>query len=135
MTTETIARAPWAFTRKRLLPWWCQSIVSGTPLIIYGIRDYDGHVKSIEHVRTDVIPDHVGRENLDEENYMLFLSDMLSWIKNIVCVEDVAVVYAFQWDSNTPSRGVTATALRDVNSFLPEWYVNEMEDYFARVWR
>ncbi|KAJ7382164.1 hypothetical protein OS493_036716 [Desmophyllum pertusum] len=76
-----------------------------------------------------------GEKILMKKNYMLFLSDMLSWIKNIVCVEDVAVVYAFQWDSNTPSRGVTATALRDVNSFLPEWYVNEMEDYFARVWR
>lgn len=135
VTTETIVRAPWAFKRKRLVPWWCQSIVSGTPLIVYGIRDYDGHVTSIEHVRTDDIPERVGRENLDAEKYLMFLNDVLSWIKNIVCVEDTAAVYAFHWDPNAPGRGVTCNALlRDPdNAFLPEWYVNEMEEYFARV--
>lgn len=135
VTTDTIVRAPWAFKRKRLVPWWCQSVVSGTPLIVYGIRDYDGHVTSIEHVRTDDIPDRVGRENLDAEKYLMFLNDILSWIKNIVCVEDTAAVYAFQWDPNASGRGVTCNALlRDAeNAFLPEWYVNEMEEYFARV--
>lgn len=133
VTTETIVRAPWAFERKRLVPWWCQSIISGTPLIVYGIRDYDGHVSSIDHVRTDEIPDRVGRENLDPEKYLMFLSDILTWIKYIVCVEDCTSVYAFQWDPNTPGRGVTANALlRDPgNTFLPEWYVSEMEDYFT----
>lgn len=133
ITTETIVRAPWAFNRKRLVPWWCQSIVSGTPLIVYGIRDYNGHVRSIEHVRTDDIPDRVGRENLDAEKYLMFLNDVLSWIMNIVCAKDTGAVYAFQWDPNTPGRGVTANALSpDADSaFLPEWYVNEMEDYFA----
>ena len=103
------------------------------PLILYGIRDYDGHVTSIEHVRTDDIPDRVGRENLDAVKYLMFLNDVLSWIKSIVCVDDIAAVYAFQWDPNAPGRGVTANALlRDPeNAFLPEWYVNEMEDYFA----
>ena len=100
---------------------------------MYGIRDYDGHVTSIEHARTDDIPDRVGRENLDPEKYLLFLSDILSWIKSIVCVEDITSVYAFQWDPNAPGRGVTANALlRDAgNTFLPEWYVREMEDYFT----
>lgn len=133
VTTETIVRAPWAFERRRLVPWWCQSIISGTPLIVYGIRDYDGHVSSIDHVRTDEIPDRVGRENLDPEKYLKFLSDILTWIKYIVCVEDYTSVYAFQWDPNAPGRGVTANALlRDAgNTFLPEWYVSEMEDYFT----
>lgn len=133
VTTETIVRAPWAFERKRLVPWWCQSIISGTPLIVYGVRDYDGHVRSIDHVRTDEIPDRVGRENLDPEKYLMFLSDILTWIKYIVCVEDYTSVYAFQWDPNAPGRGVTANALlRDAgNTFLPEWYVREMEDYFT----
>ena len=133
VTTETIVRAPWAFERKRLVPWWCQSIISGTPLIVYGIRDYDGHVNSIDHVRTDEIPYRVGRENLDPEKYLMFLSDILTWIKDIVCVEDITSVYAFQWDPNAPGRGVTANALlRDAgNTFLPEWYVREMEDFFT----
>lgn len=132
VTTETIVRAPWAFERKRLIPWWCQSIISGTPLIVYGIRDYNGHVTSIEHAKTDDIPDRVGRENLDPEKYLMFLSDILTWIKGIVSVEDTASVYVFQWDPNAPDRGLTANALlRDVeNTFLPEWYVREMEDYF-----
>ena len=135
VTTETIVRAPWAFERKRLVPWWCQSIISGTPVIVYGIRDYDGHVTSIDHVRTDDIPDRVGRKNLDPEKYLLFLSDILTWIKSIVCVEDITSVYAFQWDPNAPDRGVTANALlRDPgNTFLPEWYVREMEDYFTHM--
>ena len=132
VTTETLVRAPWAFERKRLVPWWCQSIISGTPLIVYGIRDYDGHVTSIEHARTDDIPDRVGRENLDPEKYLMLLSDILTWIKGIVCVEDATSVYSFQWDPDAPGRGVTANALlRDAgNTFLPEWYVREMEDYF-----
>ena len=133
VTTETLVRAPWAFERKRLVPWWCQSIISGTPLIVYGIRDYDGHVTSIEHARTDDIPDRVGRENLDPEKYLMLLSDILTWIKGVVCVEDATSVYAFQWDPDAPGRGVTANALlRDAgNTFLPEWYVREMEDYFT----
>ena len=133
VTTETLVRAPWAFERKRLVPWWCQSIISGTPLIVYGIRDYDGHVTSIEHARTDDIPDRVGRENLDPEKYLMLLNDILTWIKGIVCVEDATSVYAFQWDPDAPGRGVTANALlRDAgNTFLPEWYVREMEDYFT----
>ena len=100
---------------------------------MYGIRDYDGHVTSIEHARTDDIPDRVGRENLDPEKYFMLLSDILTWIKGIVCVEDTASVYSFQWDPNAPGRGVTANALmRDAgNTFLPEWYVREMEDYFT----
>ena len=132
VTTETIVRAPWAFERKRLIPWWCQSIISGTPLIVYGIRDYNGHVTSIEHAKTDDIPDRVGRENLDPEKYLMFLSDILTWIKGIVSVEDTTSVYVFQWDPNAPDRGVTANALlRDAgNTFLPEWYMREMEDYF-----
>ena len=132
VTTETIVRAPWAFERKRLIPWWCQSIISGTPLIVYGIRDYNGHVTSIEHAKTDDIPDRVGRENLDPEKYLMFLTDILTWIKGIVSVEDTTSVYVFQWDPNAPDRGVTANALlRDAgNTFLPEWYVREMEDYF-----
>ena len=100
---------------------------------MYGIRDYDGHVTSIEHARTDDIPDRVGRENLDPEKYLMLLSDILTWIKGIVCVEDSTSVYAFQWDPNAPDRGVTANALLrdDENTFLPEWYVREMEDYFT----
>ena len=133
ITTETIVRAPWAFNKKRLVPWWCQSIVSGTPLIVYGIRDYDGHVKSIEEVRTDEIPDRVGRENLDKDKYLLFLSDMLSWIKNAVCVND-GVVYMIQWDPNAHGMGITANVLAGDadDAFLREWYVSEMEDYFRQ---
>lgn len=134
VATETIVRAPWAFKRKRLVPWWCQSIVSGTPLIVYGIRDYDGHVKRIRQVRTDEIPDHVGHENLDKERCLLFLSDVLSWMKDIVLEEDVTEVYAFQWDPNTPANSVTVNVLRDAEGgFLPDWYFNEMEDYFASL--
>ena len=134
VTTENIVRATWAFKRKRLVPWWCQSIISGTPLIVYGIRDYDGHVKRIQHVRTDEIPDEVGHENLDKDGCLMFLSDVLSWMKDIVFEEDTMAVYTFQWDPNAPANGVTVSPLRDTQStFLPDWYLNEMEDYFASL--
>ena len=134
VTTETIVRASWAFNQKRLVPWWCQSIVAGTPLIVYGIRDYYGRVKGIQGVRTDEIPDRVGSENLDKDKYLLFLSEMLSWIKNSVFTEDDGTIFLIQWDPNAPGMGVTANVLpRDAdNAFLRDWYVSEMEDYFAR---
>ncbi|KAJ7382161.1 hypothetical protein OS493_036712 [Desmophyllum pertusum] len=141
VATQNIISAPQIFNQKRLVPSWCQSIVSGTPLIVYGIRDEYGHVKSIQQVKTDHIPDRVGQNILNKDKYLMFLSEMLSWIKSIVS-EGVAAVYEFQWDSNAPGRGVTAeslqnesdgdTALHDANSFLPEWYVDEMEGYFMR---
>ena len=111
-------------------------MVSGTPLIVYGVRDYDGHVKSIEGITTEEIPDRVGQQNLDKEKYLLFLSDMLSWIKNAVCVNEEAAEYMIQWDPNAPRMGVTANLLpRDTENagFLRDWYVSEMEDYFAHL--
>ena len=134
VTTETIVRAHWAFNQKRLVPWWCQSVVAGTPLIVYGTRDYYGHVKTIQGIRTDEIPDRVGLENLDKDKYLLLLSDMLSWIKNTVCVEEDGTVYMIEWDPNSQGTGVTAKVLpRDLdNAFLRDWYINEMEDYYAR---
>lgn len=134
VTTETIVRAHWAFNQKRLVPWWCQSVVAGTPLIVYGTRDYYGHVKTIQGIRTDEIPDRVGLENLDKDKYLLLLSDMLSWIKNTVCVEEDGTVYMIEWDPNSQGTGVTAKVLpRDLDkAFLRDWYINEMEDYYAR---
>ena len=137
VTTETIVRAYWAFNQKRLVPWWCQSVVAGTPFIVYGIRDYNGYVKTIQGIRTDEIPDRVGLENLDKDKYLLFLSDMLSWIKNTVCAEEDGTVCMIEWDPNTQGTGVTAKVLpRDEdNAFLRDWYVNEMEDYYAEQQR
>lgn len=135
ITTDTIVRAHWAFNKKRLVPWWCQSIAAGVPLIVYGIRDYDGHVRCIQEVKTEEIPDRVGLENLDRDKYLLFLSDMLSWIKNDVCRKEDDV-YIISWDPNAHGMDVTVTAdlaPRDTeNSFLRDWYVREMEDYFFR---
>ncbi|KAJ7382154.1 decapping endonuclease targeting mRNA [Desmophyllum pertusum] len=87
---------------KTLVPWWCQSIVSGTPLIVCGIRDKDGHVKKIEQVRTDDIPDRVGRGNLDKERYLLFLNDVLTWMKDVVRKEDVVAEFQYAPGSSVP---------------------------------
>lgn len=63
--------------------------------IVYGIRDYNGYVISIEYVKIDDIFDWVGWENFDLEKYLMFLSDILIWIKDIVFVEDIVLVYVF----------------------------------------
>lgn len=63
--------------------------------IVYGIRDYNGYVISIEYVKIDDIFDWVGWENFDLEKYLMFLSDILIWIKGIVFVEDIVLVYVF----------------------------------------
>ena len=132
VATETIVHADWAFKQKRLVPWWCQSVVAGTPLIVYGTRDYDGHVKSISAVRTDEIPGIVGLENLDKDKYLLVLSEVLFWIENTVCREDHKV-YAIQWDPEAKEMDATARVLPcdDSNKFLRDWYVSEMEAYYA----
>ena len=135
ITTDTIVRAHWAFNKKRLVPWWCQSIAAGVPLIVYGIRDYDGHVRCIQEVKTEEIPDRVGLENLDRDKYLLFLSDMLSWIKNDVCRNEDDV-YIISWDPKAHGMDVAVKANLlpgdTENSFLRDWYVREIEDYFSR---
>ena len=132
VATETIVHAHWAFKQKRLVPWWCQSVVAGTPLIVYGARDNNGHVKSIRTVRTNDIPGIVGVENLDKDKYLSVLSEVLSWIENTVCREDHKV-YAIQWDPEAKEMDVTARVLPcdESNKFLRDWYVSEMEAYYA----
>ena len=132
VATERISQSDQVFKRKKLVPWWCQSVVAGTPLIVYGARDNDGHVKSIRAVRTDEIPGIVGLENLDKDKYLWVLSELLSWIKNTVCREDHKV-YAIQWDPEAREMDVTARVLPgdDSNKFLNDWYVSEMEAYYA----
>ena len=106
--------------------------MAGTPLIVYGARDYDGHVKSVSAVRTNDIPGIVGLENLDKDKYLSVLSEVLSWIENTVCREDHKV-YAIQWDPEAKEMDVTARVLPcdDSNKFLNDWYVSEMEAYYA----
>ena len=132
MITETIARASWAFRRKKLIPWWCQSIISGTPIIVYGIRDYCGHVKSIKQIRTDEIPDCVQREAFHKQTYLHFLNDVLTWIKSIACKDDPTAVYMFSWDPHAHDKFVTVSQLPpdSETSFLRDWYVNQMEAFF-----
>lgn len=60
----------------------------------------------------------------------MFLNDVLSWIEDVVCEENATAEYRY-----APGIGVTANVLpRDSkNVFLRDWYVKEMEDYFASM--
>ena len=51
------------FARHKLLKFWAQSFLVGTPTIICGFRDDDGYVKSVQTFKTLDIPRMVRGKN------------------------------------------------------------------------
>lgn len=44
------------YYRSRLLNWWCQSALVGTPKVVVGIRSPKGIVESLETILVDDMP-------------------------------------------------------------------------------
>ncbi|XP_061701814.1 decapping and exoribonuclease protein-like [Syngnathoides biaculeatus] len=115
------------FNRFKLLKWWAQSFLLGVPRVVAGFRNDDGVVVSVRTYRTAEIPRLVRDEPLPWTPAVCvnFCNEFLSYVKRVVTEDNPHVVYLFSRKSRSD---LTYSVHRDSPySFLPDWYVREME--------
>ncbi|XP_061830372.1 decapping and exoribonuclease protein-like [Nerophis lumbriciformis] len=115
------------FHRYKLNQWWAQSYLLGVPRIVAGFRNDDGIVESVKTFQVSDIPEIAEREvNFWKPNVcMNFCSKFLSFVKKVATEDDPCVVYLF---SRKEHSDVTYSVHRNSSySFLPDWYVKEMD--------
>ncbi|KAJ1893114.1 decapping endonuclease targeting mRNA, partial [Coemansia sp. IMI 209127] len=71
------------FRRHKLLKFWAQSFISGTPVVTVGYRDKDGMLRKVEDIRTQDIPRMVwGKPKMWEPSIcMNFANELLQLIQ------------------------------------------------------
>lgn len=79
-----------SFERFKLLKWYCQSFLSGVPLILVGFRDDEGHLRKMQFLRTLDIPKGLKEGHWDPNMCVKFLDSTLSWLMRMVpdCPKD-----------------------------------------------
>ncbi|XP_071508160.1 decapping and exoribonuclease protein-like [Diadema antillarum] len=83
------------FYRYKLLKWWAQSYLLGVPEVVCGFRDDDGVVRHLKSFRTLDIPSSA-RGAWDGAVCCNFADQLLSYIKEIVKIDDPRVVYMLE---------------------------------------
>jgi RAT1-interacting protein len=86
---------------------WAQSFLLGVPTIIYGFRDKNGIVRSLEEFKTEEIPAIVKKSDLTPSNQKWngmdaigFYAAILDWIKNTVGTDE-NVKWRLQYHRNS----------------------------------
>ncbi|KAJ2683542.1 decapping endonuclease targeting mRNA [Coemansia sp. RSA 1285] len=112
------------FERYKLLRFWAQSFISGTPTITVGYRDSDCILRAIEDIRTQDIPHRVkGKPRMWSANVCINFADMLlGFIKNSVTEEGPEFQYRISFDAG--SDVIQLTALGPRKPFLTQEYIS-----------
>ncbi|KAI9007370.1 RAI1 like PD-XK nuclease-domain-containing protein [Gaertneriomyces semiglobifer] len=122
-----------SFERHKLLKIWAQSFLPGIPKVIIGYRTDDGHIRSVEHLKTMEIPRMVrGKQaNIWDATVCLnFANGFLDWLTRAVTEDDPDVVYTVRFAK--PFQEVQITEKIRVDpvsgsgsseaSFIPVWF-------------
>ncbi|XP_066929896.1 decapping and exoribonuclease protein-like [Clytia hemisphaerica] len=116
------------FSRYKLLKFWAQSFLVGLPKIVVGLRDDDGIVRELKTYKTMEIPQVCKefRNCWDPTICMNFLDKLLSWLKQIVTIDNKDVVYMLRFE---PPFDTIQVELIDDGSecFLPDWFVETFQ--------
>ncbi|XP_071508159.1 decapping and exoribonuclease protein-like [Diadema antillarum] len=83
------------FYRYKLLKWWAQSYLVGVPEVVCGFRDDDGVVRHLKSFMTSDMPSKA-RGAWDGAVCCNFADQLLSYIKEIVKIDDPRVVYMLE---------------------------------------
>lgn len=113
------------FARFKLLKFWGQSFLAGLPKIVVGLRDDDGVVHELKTYKTLEIPSHCKEypNHWDPNICMNFLNTFLTWLKDIVVIDDKNVVYMLNFEH--PFQRVTVKLIEDGSErFLPDWFTD-----------
>lgn len=112
------------FRRFKLLKWWAQSFLVGTPTILCGWRDDDGVVASVEPFNVKDIPKvGVGWKPTVCFN---FLATFLQTLKSTITSDNVSTVHRVYFDPRCRQLEMTKLLNQDTEALLPQWYLNSV---------
>ncbi|XP_055305374.1 decapping nuclease DXO homolog [Sitodiplosis mosellana] len=120
------------YHRFKLRNWWCQSFLVNIKRIIVGTRTSDGIVNELSTVDVRDIPKQC-QSYWSPSLCMEFCSQFLKYVANEMNVVNSPYdVFRFDFDP-TKSEFVFMETYKKQNefSFLPEWYIKEMESFEA----
>ncbi|KAJ3166147.1 Dom-3 Z [Geranomyces variabilis] len=125
----TNERQQQSFERHKLLKVWAQSFLPGIPTVIVGYRHDDGRLSHIEQRRTMDIPRSVRGTQpgiWDATVCINFADAFLTWLKEIVVIDDPDTVYTIEFDGRAASLLRTETGAEGPEGpFIPPWYRNQ----------
>ncbi|KAL5473792.1 hypothetical protein EMCRGX_G028348 [Ephydatia muelleri] len=108
--------------RFKLMKWWAQSYLVGIPRIICGFRDDEGIVKNLQTFKTVEIPKETQNDlSLWQPSVCLnFLDAVLTWMREVVVVDDPKVVYVIEWKASFDKITAVQLAPKSEHTFLPD---------------
>lgn len=138
-STRTIMNEKHARTfERKLLKSWAQSFLLGVPKIVYGFRDDNGRLKSIEEYNTESIPALVkGSTVTSPENQwngmdaISWYSALLDWIVKVVANGENGTVWRFAYTAE--KNHVELIQLESAKSFLSDEFLEHRQTSFTSV--
>ncbi|XP_045583872.2 decapping and exoribonuclease protein isoform X1 [Procambarus clarkii] len=109
--------------RFKLLQWWIENKLSGIPRIVVGYRNDDGVVHTLQHLKTDDLPE-ISEGEWEPDVCVNFLVKFLAFVKSKVAEEPQAM-YKFEREEK---GNIYCTKLKDSSMvrILPSWYTEEI---------
>lgn len=116
------------FRKYKLIKWWAQSFLPGLQKIVCGFRDDNGIVTELQTFRLSDIPKQVkelGSDAWRPTACMNFADNFLSFVKQVVVIDNPVSVYKFEWCPPEAEICVEFFAEKSSFSFLPDWYTEK----------
>ncbi|KAJ2549529.1 decapping endonuclease targeting mRNA [Coemansia sp. RSA 1933] len=113
------------FERYKLLKFWAQSFISGTPVVTVGFRDADGMLRRVEDIRTEDMPRIVrGKQGMWTPNVcMNFANVLLEFINTNVVEPGPEFQYRISYEAEDQS--IQIMPLGKCKPFLTEEFISE----------
>jgi len=115
------------FKDYKKLEWWCQSFIASIGKIVFGKRDANGIIKSIEEIDVGSLENPEHSKKFWHKNVCLNrLSEFLDKIKtDMENIDDPKKVFSFKWNGTMANFNIKAreTNLPEGQEFLPEDYI------------
>ncbi|KAG2184190.1 hypothetical protein INT44_009205 [Umbelopsis vinacea] len=111
------------FERHKMLKFWAQSFLVGTPAVICGFRDNDGNVRKIQKLKTLEMPRMVrGQHGMWDARVCLnFADQFLSWLQNMITIDDPEHTYTITFEH--PFQEIRIRSSGKKNIFLTKRYM------------
>ncbi|KAJ1667803.1 decapping endonuclease targeting mRNA [Coemansia sp. RSA 1646] len=113
------------FERYKLLKFWAQSFIAGTPVVTVGYRNANGMLCGIEDIRTQDMPRRVREKpGMWTANVcMNFANMLLQFIKD--CVVETGPEFQYRISYNSEDEEVQITPLGKCKPFLTEEFISK----------
>ncbi|XP_053212386.1 decapping and exoribonuclease protein-like [Panonychus citri] len=119
----TAHQAKTFFWRKKVIPWWIESMLGNINQIVCGDKDDNFYIRKISKLQVNSLPDE--RNIWSPRTCVTFLDMFLSFIKSMVT--DELTPYRFYC---VPGKAIVCQKMNEpVENYLPSWFINDEEPY------